>query len=131
MYSNRIPAPINTSIPIVSVISKVIDIATGKPVSNVNIFVQGRPTTGTATDANGNFQLNALITDTLVFSHQTYETETMLVNSVQQTVYMVEGANQLDEVVITNTPKKSRAGLYIIGAIIGAFALYSVTTMDE
>lgn len=129
MENYRTPI-INTSIPVVSVISKVISMATGKPIPDVNIYVKGRSTTGTTTNANGHFQLDTLITDTLIFSHQSFETETIPVNNIQQTVYMVEGANSLDEVVIINNPK-SRKGIYIIAAIIGAVALYSAYTMDE
>lgn len=116
---------------LVSVESKVLDFDTGLPIENVNVYVKGANTIGTATDASGNFQLDVFEGETLVFSHQSYGVEEWHINDISTVVYMVEKANALDEVVITNKPKKNRTAINVIGALIGLFALYSVFTMDE
>lgn len=69
------------------------------PIPGVNVKVKGK-ITGTTTDFDGNYQIQAEIGDTLVFSNVSYGTNEVQVLSEQQNVTMSEG-NQLDEVVVT------------------------------
>jgi len=80
-------------------VSGVVSDASEIPIPGVNVKVKGK-TTGTTTDFDGNYEIQAAIGDTLVFSNVSYGTNEVQVLSAVQNVTMAEG-NQLDEVVIT------------------------------
>ena len=73
----------------------------GEPVPGVSVIIKGT-TTGTATDANGNFQIKVPENSVLLFSFVGMETKSVLVDSDKPvTVVMKEVVNEMDEVVIT------------------------------
>lgn len=73
----------------------------GTPLPGVNVLVQGT-TNGTQTDFDGNYTIDAVEGDVLVFSYIGTSTQNISVGS-QSTVdvVLVEDASQLDEVVVT------------------------------
>lgn len=74
--------------------------AAGTAVSDVSVLVRGT-TTGTSTDADGNFSINVAQGGTLVFSAVNYSTKSVKVNSAADLTITLEAANQaLDEVVV-------------------------------
>ncbi|MGZ0016195.1 SusC/RagA family TonB-linked outer membrane protein [Yeosuana sp. AK3] len=78
------------------------------PLPGVNVLVKGTAT-GTVTDFDGNFQINANNGDTLVFSFVGYLTQEILVSGTTVNVTLAEDAAQLDEVVVVgygSTTKK-------------------------
>ena len=70
------------------------------PLPGVNVIIKGTAT-GTATDFDGNYQINANNGDVLVFSYVGYVTQEITYNG-QSTINVsfIEDAAQLDEVVI-------------------------------
>lgn len=73
----------------------------GRPLQGVSIQVKGT-STGTATDANGAFQIAATAGQTLVFSNIGYELREIRVGSQQNlTVVLMPVYSDLDEVVVT------------------------------
>jgi len=78
------------------------------PLPGVNVLVKSTAT-GTVTDFDGNFQINANNGDTLVFSFVGYLTQEILVSGTTINVTLAEDAAQLDEVVVVgygSTTKK-------------------------
>jgi iron complex outermembrane receptor protein len=78
------------------------------PLPGVNVLIKGTAT-GTVTDFDGNFQINANNGDTLVFSFIGYLTQELVVSSSTMNVTLEEDAAQLDEVVVVgygSTTKK-------------------------
>jgi len=96
----------------VSVTGKVLD-ATGESVIGANILVKGT-TTGTVTDFEGNFSLNAPIGSTLVFNYIGYVTVEVTVKDQKPLmVTMNEDTQNLDEVIVIGygtTTRKSAVG---------------------
>lgn len=73
----------------------------GEPIPGVTVIIKGT-ITGTATDANGKFQIRIPENSVLIFSFVGMETETVLVESdAPVTVVMKEMVNEMEEVVIT------------------------------
>lgn len=73
----------------------------GQPVPGVSVIIKGT-VTGTATDANGNFQIKVSENSVLLFSFVGMEAKSVLVESdAPITVVMKEVVNEMDEVVIT------------------------------
>ncbi|HEA21693.1 MAG TPA: SusC/RagA family TonB-linked outer membrane protein [Pricia antarctica] len=73
----------------------------GAPLPGVNVLVQGS-TTGTQTDFDGNYQIEANEADILVFSYIGTKTQSIPVGpSSTIDVVLVADANELDEVVVT------------------------------
>jgi len=72
------------------------------PIRDVNILVKGT-TTGTRTNRNGKYSINAKVGDVIQFSHIAYKTVNIQVEDVTQeiNIEMIDNANELDEVVIT------------------------------
>lgn len=78
------------------------------PLPGVNVLVKGT-TTGSVTDFDGNFAIDANNGDTLVFSYIGYLTQEIVVSGTTVNVTMVEDTAQLDEVVVVgygSTTKK-------------------------
>ncbi|WP_321478998.1 SusC/RagA family TonB-linked outer membrane protein [uncultured Bacteroides sp.] len=79
---------------------KVLD-SKGEPIIGANIIVKGA-TTGTITDINGNFNINAADKDQLKISYIGYTTKTITVGSkTTLSITLEEDSRSLDEVVIT------------------------------
>lgn len=80
-------------------VSGIVTDASGVPIPGVNITVKGT-TKGTATDFDGNFEIEIEAGQTLVFSSIGFEDQTMVIDSAGEiTVTMQEGST-LDEVVV-------------------------------
>lgn len=74
--------------------------ANDMPLPGVNIQVKGS-TTGTSTDFDGKYQIQASQGDVLVFSYVGFKTEESQVTGSTLNVTLTEDANALDEVVVT------------------------------
>ena len=88
----------------------------GQPVPGVSVIIKGT-VTGTATDANGNFQIKVSENSVLLFSFVGMEVKSVLVESdAPITVVMKEVVNEMDEVVITGfqTVKKRESTSSIV-----------------
>ncbi len=100
----------------------------GAPVPGASVVIKGR-TTGTNTDATGDFRLNAPANGTLVFSFIGYETKEVIIgNRSTVNVQLTEGNQQLEEVVVTGlatSVKRSNAANAV--SSIGAQQLTGVT----
>lgn len=79
-------------------VSGVVSDASG-PLPGVNVLVKGT-STGTSTNFDGEFQINANSGDTLVFSFIGYLSQEVVVSGSTVNVTLLEDAAQLDEVVI-------------------------------
>ncbi|MCF8273679.1 MAG: SusC/RagA family TonB-linked outer membrane protein [Flavobacteriaceae bacterium] len=78
------------------------------PLPGVNVLVKGTAT-GTVTDFDGNYSINANSGTTLVFSFVGYLTQEVVVSGTTVNVTLAEDAAQLDEVVVVgygSTTKK-------------------------
>jgi len=87
--------------------------SSSQPLPGVNVLIKGTAT-GTATDFDGNYQINAKNGDVLVFSYVGYNNVEMTYTG-QQTlnVQLTENTAQLDEVVVIgygSTTKKDATG---------------------
>lgn len=72
----------------------------GSPIPGVNVLIKGT-TTGTATDFDGNYSINASANDILVFSFIGFESKEETVNNRSSIdVRLVEDAQSLDEVIV-------------------------------
>ncbi len=72
---------------------------TGQPLPGVNVIIKGT-TTGTATDFDGNYQIDANEGDILSFSYVSFKTQEVPVSGSTLDVIMQEDAALLDEVVV-------------------------------
>jgi TonB-dependent SusC/RagA subfamily outer membrane receptor len=81
-----------------------------QPLPGATVIVQGT-TTGTSTDFDGKYQINATQGQTLVFSYVGYATQNVVVNSATHDVSL-QLDNTLDEVVVAygTQSKKSLTG---------------------
>lgn len=89
-------------------INGVVSAEGGLPLPGVTILIKGS-TSGTATDFDGNYQLNASTNDVLVFSFIGYKSKEITVgNKTTINVTLAENLSQLDEVVVVGygTQKK-------------------------
>jgi iron complex outermembrane receptor protein len=78
----------------------VTDQANAMPLPGVNVLVKGT-TTGTSTDFDGNYTLNANNGDTIVFSYLGFVTQEVVYNGqLTIDIALAEDAAQLDEVVL-------------------------------
>jgi len=99
----------------------VTDKGIGDPLPGVNVVVKGT-STGTTTGFDGDYQINAVVGDVLVFSYIGFKTQEITVTSTTLDVIMEEDAAALDEVIVVGygtTTVKSSTG-----------ALTAVTTED-
>lgn len=81
----------------------------GVTLPGVNVIVKGT-NTGTSTDFNGSYSINAMPTDILVFSYLGFESQEVTVgNQTQINVQLNESVNALDEIVVIGygTQRKS------------------------
>jgi TonB-linked SusC/RagA family outer membrane protein len=85
--------------------------ADGLPLPGVSVTIQGT-TTGTETDFDGNFTINASVNDVLVFSFVGMETTTVTVeNSSALSISMKEDQKALNEVIVTGYSTTIRRNL--------------------
>lgn len=83
-----------------SITGKVVD-ESGESLIGVNIIIKGTDT-GTITDFEGNYALNATVGNTLVFSYIGYADQEILIGDYTLiNVTMTSGASVLDEIVVT------------------------------
>ncbi|MGB3774141.1 MAG: TonB-dependent receptor [Leeuwenhoekiella sp.] len=93
---------------------------TGGPLPGVNIVIQGT-TTGTQTDFDGNYSLNASAGDILEFSYLGFQTQDITVaDQAQINVSLVPASNDLDEVVVVGYGNQKRSD--VTGAIVSVKA---------
>lgn len=92
-------------------ITGVVRDASGQPLIGVSIVLKGT-TTGTQTNVNGQFTLQASIGDVLTFSYMGYLSKDVTVSSPSMNVLLDEDSKQLSEVVVTALGiKKERKAL--------------------
>jgi len=82
--------------------------ANGVPLPGVNVFVKGT-STGTQTDFDGNYSLDASSGQTIVFSYVGYSTQEIVLGD-QDTldINLQEDASQLDEIVVMGYTAQTR-----------------------
>lgn len=71
----------------------------GEPIIGANVTIKGQ-TTGTITDIDGNFSIDALIGNILKVSFIGFETQNVKVTGEKLIVILKEEANSLDEIVV-------------------------------
>jgi TonB-linked SusC/RagA family outer membrane protein len=81
-------------------VSGVVSDGTGEPVAGAAVMVKGTKT-GTLTDFDGKYSIQASNTQTLVFSYLSMKTQEVAASSTTLNVKMQEGAQQFEEVVVT------------------------------
>lgn len=82
---------------------------TGEPIPGVTVLVKGT-TSGTITDFDGNYSINASPEETLVFSFIGFTSQEVLVGDQQKiNVVLQEELKRLEEVVVTGYSTQSRA----------------------
>jgi TonB-linked SusC/RagA family outer membrane protein len=95
--------------------------ATGQPIIGVNVTIKGKQG-GTQTNINGQFSIDANISDILVFTYIGYVTKEVTVSTpASLSVVMIEDSKQLGEVVVTALGiKKERKALgYSVSEVKG------------
>ncbi len=93
----------------------------GQPIIGVNIIIKGTKT-GSQTNVNGQFAVDANIGDVLVFTYLGYVTKEVTINTpASLSVVMAEDSKQLGEVVVTalGVKKERRALGYSVTEIKG------------
>ena len=87
------------------------DAKTGDPVIGASVVVKNS-TVGTSTDFDGNFSINAKISDVLVISSLGYVSKEVTVGQEKQlSIKLQEDASVLDEVVVVGYGTQSRASI--------------------
>lgn len=97
-----------------TVTAKVTD-ASGTGLPGVSVHVKGQ-TTGTITDANGNFNLKVSSGDILVFTYIGYAEQNIPADKIQGQVVLKESTQTLGEVIVT-TQKRAQSSLEIPTAV--------------
>lgn len=86
-----------------------------KPLSGVNITIKGK-TTGTQTDANGTYSIDATASESLIFSFIGYESQTIKIGtSSTYDLSLKVVASKMDEIVVVGYGTQSRRN--VTGAI--------------
>jgi TonB-linked SusC/RagA family outer membrane protein len=81
-------------------ISGTVSDESGLPLPGVNIVVKGT-TTGTQTDFDGNYTIEAAVGQTLVYSYVGFETQEIAVGDSNKINVTMQAGSMLDEVVVT------------------------------
>jgi iron complex outermembrane recepter protein len=89
-----------------SVSGTVVD-AEGQPIPGVSVIVKGT-STGTSTDFDGKYSVNAASDATLVFSYVGYDTQKVKVNGRSTVDVTLQAGVALDEVVVIGSRNKNR-----------------------
>lgn len=89
----------------------------GYPLPGVNVIVKGT-STGTQTDFDGKYQIQATEGEILVFSYVGYDTKNVKVGKSRVVNVALESGSMLDEVVVSgySSSVKNKAKVYIRGA---------------
>ncbi|MGE4288706.1 MAG: SusC/RagA family TonB-linked outer membrane protein [Salinivirgaceae bacterium] len=97
----------------------------------VSIVVQGT-TTGTITNFEGRFEINAALNDTLVFSYIGYETQKSAVQNINQkmNINLVPFAFDIGELVVLGYSNKSRTEISSAVAVISSKKLNDTPSND-
>ncbi|MEL1239676.1 SusC/RagA family TonB-linked outer membrane protein [Flavobacterium flavipallidum] len=96
-----------TSLQQKEITGKVVD-QKGLPIPGVNVNIKGK-TTGTISDIDGQFKINAASTDVLEFSFIGYKNKSILVGTTTNFQIALENdVNNLDEVIVTGYKTLSR-----------------------
>ena len=82
----------------------------GEPLIGVSVLVKGT-TTGTVTDLDGNFSLEAASGKTLVVSYVGYRTQEIVVMGSSQKITLREDQQNLDELVVIGYGTQKKANL--------------------
>jgi TonB-linked SusC/RagA family outer membrane protein len=85
----------------VSVTGKVTDAKDGSPIPGVSILLKGT-STGTVTDASGNFKISAPATGTLVITYIGYDRREVRVSTAPMNISLSPNATQLNEVAVVS-----------------------------
>lgn len=97
--------------------------ASGETLIGVNILIKGT-STGTVTDIEGNYSLEANTGDVLSFSYTGYNEQEITVGAATVIdIVMAEGVNALDEVIVTGYATQRKATLTGSVAAIGGAEL--------
>lgn len=108
-----VPQALTVSPPSVEVIGKVLN-EKGEPLSGVSVVVAGK-TTGSQTNANGYFRINANVNDTLEFSFIGYESQRVAVKkSLEIEISLKPVVKAVEEVVVVGFGKQRK--LSVVGA---------------
>ncbi|MCB0474625.1 MAG: SusC/RagA family TonB-linked outer membrane protein [Flavobacteriaceae bacterium] len=99
-------------------VSGTVSDGSGNPLPGVNIQVKGT-STGTTTDFDGNYQINASNGDVLIFSFVGFSSKELTVNGPTLNVTLTESTNELNEVVVTalGIKKEKKALGYAVQSI--------------
>ncbi|HVF95737.1 MAG TPA: SusC/RagA family TonB-linked outer membrane protein, partial [Flavisolibacter sp.] len=101
----------------------------GQPVSEVSVVVK-ETKTGTATDANGRFTINAKVGQTLLFSTVGYANREVIIRSLSDvSISLTPTASSLNEVVVVGYGTQRRVSL--TSAVSSISAAQIVTTKNE
>lgn len=84
----------------ISLEGNVVDTDSNDPLPGATVFVKGT-SNGTTTNFDGNFELNALVGDTLVISYLSMKTQELVVLSSHLSIRMEPDVNQLEEVSVS------------------------------
>lgn len=116
----------------ISVSGVVTDAAEGNPLVGVSVYVKGT-TTGTITDIDGRYTLNAPQGSTLVFTYIGMEKQEVTVRSNTISVALLSDAKMLDEVVAVGYGTMRRSDLSGASVSIGEDKLKGsiITNMDQ
>lgn len=94
----------------IKVAGKVVD-ATGEPMIGVSVVPEKNPTSGTITDFDGNFQVNADKGSILKFSYIGYIEQKVKVVAATMKITLLEDTKQLDEVVVVGYGVQKKVNL--------------------
>lgn len=108
--------------------SKVIDFDTNLPIENVNIVLRSNDKKGVSTNTKGQFSIDVLPDEILVFSHVSYGTLEIKAKDVLPIEYMNEKVNMLDEVIVS---AKKNKGWFIGGVIAFGTIIWGLTRSDK
>lgn len=84
----------------ISLEGNVVDTDSNDPLPGATVFVKGT-SNGTTTNFDGNFEINALVGDTLVISYLSMKTQELVVLSSPLSIRMEPDVNQLEEVSVS------------------------------
>ena len=94
-----------------TVTGTVVSSSDGEPLIGVSVVVKERPKTGTMTDLDGNFSIQAGTNETLVFSYIGFKNQEVKANKAIIKVELNEDSELLDEVVVVGYGTMKRSDL--------------------
>lgn len=107
-------------------VSGVVKDAAGQPIIGANVSVKGTQS-GTQTNINGRFTVDANVGDVLVFSYIGYVKQEVTVSGPELSVVLATDPKQLTEVVVTALGvKRSEKSLVYANQVVGGSALNNV-----